>query len=154
MMECSGVLSSWETFAVNSRRSCSARRLSVTSKASSTAPPPGTGLAVSWYSQAHAFYAGLRTASGAHTLQQRAQLRAAVHGQDVLVHAVLPAPKSFRAAGFMLRTRPSASRRMRPSDMLPVTASNSRLRRPSSSSWPDICRRCRSTRVSRGESSS
>ena len=40
--------------------------------------------------QAHAFYDGLRTVSGAHTFQQRAQLRAAVHGQDVLAHAVLP----------------------------------------------------------------
>ena len=39
MMPCSGVLSSWETLAVNSRR-CAARRVSrsVMSKASSTAP--------------------------------------------------------------------------------------------------------------------
>ena len=51
-------------------------------------------------------------------------------------------------------TRPWLSRRMRPSLMEPVTAANSSLRRRSSSSWPEICLCCCSTRVRSGLSSS
>ena len=55
MMECSGVFSSCETLAVNSRLSRSDRSFSVTSTASSTVPrlpsSATTGLAVSMYSR-------------------------------------------------------------------------------------------------------
>ncbi len=62
-------------------------------------------------------------------------------------------PKISLALGFTLITTPVLSISINPSLMESVMAVNS-LRRFSSSSWSAICRCCRSTRVSRGLSSS
>src|SRR5580700_8294793 len=45
-MEVSGVRSSWETLAIKSRRLFSMRSVSVRSRSTATAPPPGIGAAV------------------------------------------------------------------------------------------------------------
>src|SRR3979411_2893630 len=45
-MEVSGVRSSWETLAIKSRRGFSTRSVSVKSRRTATAPPPGMGAAV------------------------------------------------------------------------------------------------------------
>ena len=45
-MEVSGVRNSWETLAMKSRRLFSMRSVSVRSRSTATAPPPGMGAAV------------------------------------------------------------------------------------------------------------
>ena len=63
-MEVSGVRSSWETLAIKSRRVFSMRSVSVKSRSTATAPPPGMGAAVT--SKVRPARDGVRARGGDH----------------------------------------------------------------------------------------
>ena len=157
-MDCSGVFSSWDTLAVNSRRLRSAQARSVTSKASRTTPtavPSGwIRLKSNWYSRPPRWERmELRPSSRA------ARTARLISGLGSTVRKLRPAqerstPKTACAAGLTLSTAPSRSNTTSPSLMWLVICSNSSVFARSSRSWALIWPRCWWTRRRRGVSSS
>ena len=160
-IEVSGVLSSWETLAENSRLSRSRCSRSVTSMRSRTAPEglprTETGLAMirqvspsaEWETS---LLAPRRASFTAGAAAAAAGLEGALSGRG----KVSPSAHSgmrLRALRLATRTLPDLSSRTSPSLMESVRMVNSFCRRTSSSSRSPMVRFCSSMRLSRGFSS-
>ena len=157
-MDCSGVFSSWDTFAVNSRRFRSANACSVTSKANSTVPTKASSdsirLMSNWNSRP--FRSDLTSLCPSDTAVCMAKCRSRLR---FMVRKSCPlqdvsTPKTCCAAGLMLRIFPALSRRTRPSFMWLVTCANSSVCFFKLWSCAAICWRCWWMRLRRGANSS